>query len=233
MALAIFDLDNTLIAGDSDYLWGQYLVERGLVERESYERANAGFYEDYKSGCLDIQAFLEFALAPLSRHPTEQLEALRAEFVQELILPILLPAARQLIEAHRREGRTPLIITATNAFVTQPIAALYGIENLLATQPEQVQGRYTGRVSGMPCFREGKVTRLMQWIERSGHDLHDSWFYSDSHNDLPLMDVIAHPIAVDPDETLRREAHARGWGILSLRTTHCDADHLLKVAVRD
>ena len=218
MALAIFDLDNTLLAGDSDYLWGQYLVEQGIVDADQYEAANLRFYEDYKAGTLDIDAFLKFALKPLSLHSREQLEAWRSQFIERLIRPILLPAAHAVIEAHAKCGDTLMIITATNAFVTRPIADLYGIEHLIATHPEIKNEQYTGNYVGIPCFQEGKVKQLDAWLNSTGASLEGSWFYSDSHNDLPLLNKVTHPVAVDPDETLSRHAEAASWTILSLRS---------------
>lgn len=217
MSLAIFDLDNTLIAGDSDYLWGQFLGESGIVDPDQYEAANAQFYEDYKAGCLDIVRFLEFALAPLAANDPADLYRWRQAFVESKIRPLLLPKAQALIDQHRRAGDLPLIITATNRFVTEPIAQLYGIEHLIATAPEFSAGRYTGRFVGTPCFREGKVARLDEWLAEQGQSLADSWFYSDSHNDLPLLSKVAHPVAVDPDEALRTHAEAQGWPVISLR----------------
>lgn len=224
MNLAIFDLDNTLIAGDSDYLWGEFLVDRGVVE-PSYFAQNDRFYEDYKAGNLDIAQFLRFALEPLSRHGLDVLHAWRAEFIEEKIRPILLPAARALIDHHRSRGDLPLVITATNRFVTEPIAALYGIEHLIATTPEFKDGRYTGSFVGTPCFQAGKVARLDEWLAEHGHDLADSWFYSDSHNDLPLLSRVAHPVAVDPDPTLARHAGQQGWPVISLRDGVCPDGH--------
>jgi HAD superfamily hydrolase (TIGR01490 family) len=217
MALAIFDLDNTLIAGDSDYLWGQHLISLGVVDGPSYEAANDRFYEDYRHGRLDIDAFLRFALRPLSEHPPAMLQRWRAEFIAERIDPILLPAAKALIERHRSAGDTLVIITATNAFVTAPIAERFGIEHLIATEPEQADGRFTGRVAGVPAFREGKVARLEQWLAARGESLDGSSFYSDSINDLPLLERVQWPAAVDPDERLARVAAERGWPIMSLR----------------
>ena len=217
MALAIFDLDNTLIAGDSDYLWGQHLIGLGVVDGPAYEAANDRFYEDYRQGRLDIDAFLRFALRPLSEHPLEQLRRWRAEFVREHIDPILLPAAKALVERHREAGDTLLIITATNSFVTAPIAERFGIEHLIATEPEHQNGRFTGRVAGTPAFREGKVARLEQWLNGRDESLEASSFYSDSINDLPLLERVQRPAAVDPDERLAAAAAARGWPILSLR----------------
>lgn len=226
MSLAIFDLDNTLIAGDSDYLWGQYLVDNGIVDRIVYEETNARFYEDYKNGTLDIVRFLEFALGPLAEHEPETLYRWRTAFIEEKIRPILLPIARTLIEQHRTVGNVPIIITATNRFVTEPIAELYGIEHLIATAPEFKDGRYTGRFVGTPCFRDGKVTRLDEWLVENDHDPADSWFYSDSHNDLPLLSRVGRPVAVDPDPTLARHAEEKGWPIISLRDGECPDGHL-------
>lgn len=230
MSLAIFDLDNTLLAGDSDYLWGQFLVEQGIVDPILYEESNARFYEDYKNGTLDIARFLEFALAPLAANEPEALHRWRRTFIEEKIRPILLPAARKLIERHRALGDLPLIITATNGFVTEPIAALYGIEHLIATIPEFRDGRYTGRFVGTPCFRDGKVARLDQWLQENGHDLAESWFYSDSHNDLPLLSLVSHPVAVDPDTKLEEFARQQAWPIITLRDGHCPDTHLARRA---
>jgi len=216
MALAIFDLDNTLLAGDSDYLWGRFLVEKGAVDGGYYERENERFYQLYKEGRLDIHEFLRFSLAPLRQHPRPRLEAWREEFLETHIDPLISDPARQLVEKHRRAGDTLMIITATNAFVTRPIAARFGIEHLIATEPETLDGQYTGEVAGEPSFREGKVNRLASWLEEHHADLQGSWFYSDSHNDLPLLERVDHPVAVDPDETLARTARARQWPILEL-----------------
>ncbi|QKT04416.1 HAD-IB family hydrolase [Ectothiorhodospiraceae bacterium 2226] len=217
MALAIFDLDNTLLAGDSDYLWGRFLVARGLVDGEHYERENQRFYDAYKAGTLDIHEFLRFSLAPLAAHDPAALHGWHAEFMAEHIRPIIAPGTRALLQRHREAGDELLIITATNRFVTEPIARELGITHLLATDPECREGRYTGAVSGTPCFREGKVQRLQAWLAQHGRALDGAWFYSDSHNDLPLLEAVAHPVAVDPDPVLAREARERGWPIISLR----------------
>jgi len=217
VTLAIFDLDNTLLGGDSDYLWGKYLVAQDLVDGAHYERENQRFYDDYRAGTLDIYEFLNFALRPLAAIPLPRLLALRERFMQEQIAPIILPAARTLLDHHREQGDMLLIITATNRFVTEPIAAALGVEHLLATDPEMIDGRYTGRVAGTPTFREGKVQRLDQWLGQQGQNLADAWFYSDSHNDLPLLERVPHPVAVDPDDTLRVHAEAKGWPVISLR----------------
>lgn len=217
MALAIFDLDNTLLGGDSDYLWGRFLVERGIVDEGAYERENQRYYADYVAGRLDIQAFLNFALAPLAAHPLDQLIIWRHEYLREKIAPILLPAAHDLLAAHRAAGDTLLIITATNSFIAAPIARDLGVIHLIATEPELCGDRYTGRVAGVPAFREGKVTRLQAWLHMTGYTLADASFYSDSHNDLPLLERVARPVAVDPDATLASHAKAKGWPIISLR----------------
>ncbi len=217
MDLAIFDLDNTLLNGDSDYLWGRFLAAEGIVDGEFYERENQRFYDEYKAGTLDIFEFLRFSLRPLAENDLDKMMALRQRFIETQIIPIILPKARQLLKKHRDQGHVLLIITATNHFVTQPIAEILGIDDLIATDPEFRQGRYTGKVSGTPSFREGKVERLNAWLKQNGYNLASSWFYSDSHNDLPLLEMVTHPIAVDADETLLQHAEFKGWPIISLR----------------
>jgi HAD superfamily hydrolase (TIGR01490 family) len=215
--LAIFDLDNTLLNGDSDYLWGQFLVDQGIINQADFERDNQRFYEDYQAGCLDIQAYLQFALRPLAQNDMETLLTWHAQFMDEYILPIILPKGRALIEQHKNQGDYPMIITATNAFITAPIGRYLGVETTLATQPELVADQYTGKYIGTPTFREGKVKRLKEWLEETGHNLEGAVFYSDSHNDLPLLEMVERPVAVDPDAKLKSTAQARGWEIISLR----------------
>lgn len=217
MSLAIFDLDNTLISDDSDYLWGQFLVDQGIVDKDQYEEANAKFYEDYKQGKLDIVEFLHFSLAPLANNDPEQLYKWRAQFIQEIIKPIQLKPAIRLVNKHRFKGDTVMIITATNRFVTEPIAKLFGIDILLATTPEFIDGCYTGNFEGIPCFQEGKVHLLNQWLEVSKETMENSWFYSDSYNDLPLLKLVDNPVAVDPDERLHSYAIEKNWSCISLR----------------
>ncbi|WP_296805711.1 HAD family hydrolase [Thiocapsa sp.] len=217
MALAIFDLDNTLLAGDSDYLWGRFLAAEGVVDADYYESENERFYREYKDGTLDIREFLRFSLRPLREHPRAHLEALRERFVAELIAPIMLPAAKDLVESHREAGDTLMIITATNAFVTAPIAQRFGIAHLIATLPAEEDGRFTGEPAGRPAFREGKVERLDTWLREHRENLGGSSFYSDSHNDLPLLERVDRPVAVDPDPRLRETALSRGWPVISLR----------------
>jgi HAD superfamily hydrolase (TIGR01490 family) len=228
VSLAIFDLDNTLIADDSDYLWGQFLVDQGIVDKNHYESANARFYDDYKQGTLDIVEFLRFSLQPLADNNPEQLYQWRAQFIEETIRPLMLQSAQQLIDKHKARGDTLLVITATNRFVTEPIVNLYGIENLLATTPEFIDGRYTGGFNGIPCFREGKVKLLEAWLKNSTETMQDSWFYSDSHNDLPLLKLVDNPVAVDPDEKLAEFANASNWPIISLRDGQCPTHHFHK-----
>lgn len=217
MALAIFDLDNTLLDGDSDYLWGRFLSDKGLVDKNSYELENKRFYEEYKIGTLDIFEFLAFSLQPLSKHSMDELAILHATFMDSIIRPLIPPAARQLLEKHRENGDFLLIITATNLFITAPIAHELSVDDIIATNAEIKNERYTGKIEGIPCFREGKVTRLEHWLKQHGQNLAESWFYSDSHNDLPLLERVSHPVAVDPDKTLADHAIARGWSILSLK----------------
>jgi len=218
MKLVLFDLDNTLLAGDSDYEWGQYLIETGVLDRTEYEARNKGFYEQYKAGTLDIMEFLAFALAPLASHPRAMLDAWHAGFMQRKIEPMIREPARALVARHA--GDLCAVVTATNAFVTAPIARAFGIPNLVATEPEQDGiGCFTGRVAGIPCFREGKVSRVQAWLAGLGHeagDFEQRWFYSDSANDLPLLEWATHPVAVDPDDRLRTAATQRGWPILGL-----------------
>jgi HAD superfamily hydrolase (TIGR01490 family) len=217
VSLALFDLDNTLLGGDSDYLWGCFLAEQGVVDRDLYEQQNRRFYDQYKAGELDIHEFLRFQLRPLSEHDMGTLYRWRALFLEQKILPIVLPRAQALVDEHRRKGDLPVIITATNRFITDPIAGLYGVEQLLATEPEVIEGRFTGSISGIPCFQQGKVERLTEWLLKHAQTLQDSWFYSDSHNDLPLLNKVTHAVAVDPDDILRQHAGEQGWPIISLR----------------
>jgi HAD superfamily hydrolase (TIGR01490 family) len=220
MKLALFDLDNTLLCGDSDYEWGQFLIDQGVLERTEYEAQNREFYEQYTAGTLDIHEFLGFALRPLAEHSSAALARWHADFMKLRILPMIGRRARELVERHSAAGELCAVVTATNSFVTGPIARAFGIAHLIATEPEAVDGRFTGRVAGTPCFREGKVLRVEQWLGRLGlrwADLARSAFYSDSHNDLPLLERVTDPVAVDPDETLAAEARRRGWPIISLR----------------
>jgi HAD superfamily hydrolase (TIGR01490 family) len=216
-SLAIFDLDNTLLAGDSDYLWGQFLVERGVVDGPRYASENRRYYEAYKAGTLDIREFLRFSLRPLREHDPSDLQRWREQFIIDKILPIIPESSRELLRLHREHGHDLLIITATNRFITEPIAAELEVDALLATDPEMRDGRYTGEVAGIPCFQDGKVKRLTAWLEQQQRNYARRWFYSDSHNDLPLLRQVEHPVAVDPDIQLEAEARQRSWPIVSLR----------------
>ena len=215
--LALFDLDNTLLAGDSDYEWAQHLVETGVLDGPEYNARNDWFFERYKDGTLDIHQFLEFQLAPLARHPREALDRWHADFMERRIRPMMLPAAKALVARHA--GDLCALVTATNRFITAPIARELGIDTLLATDLEEVDGRFTGKSRGTPTFREGKIRRVEEWLADRGHALADyeSWFFSDSLNDLPLLERVTHPVAVDPDDSLRAVARERKWDILSLR----------------
>lgn len=217
MALAIFDLDNTLLGGDSDHAWGQFLVTKGIVDAAAYGAANDLYFRAYQDGTLDIRAYLKFALEPLTRFTLDELNRLHAEFMRTMIAPLRLAKADALIAEHRAKGDYLLIITATNAFITRPIAHSLGVDAILASEPEIRDGRYTGNVVGTPCFREGKVICLREWLQQNPHDLAQAYFYSDSHNDLPLLAMVGHPVAVDADDTLHSEARSRGWPIISLR----------------
>ncbi len=216
MALAIFDLDNTLLAGDSDYLWGTFLCDQGIVDRDIYEQQNQRFYREYKQGRLDIMEFLQFSLHPLSQFPLEKLQQWHRQFMRHYIEPLITTDALALVDEHRSKGDVLMIITATNAFVTAPIAERFGITHLIATEPLVKDGRYTGEVAGEPSYQQGKVHRLEEWLQQHQQSLDDSWFYSDSHNDLPLLEQVDHPVAVNPDELLEQRAQQQGWPIIKL-----------------
>jgi HAD superfamily hydrolase (TIGR01490 family) len=217
MALAIFDLDNTLIAGDSDHGWGEFLVEQGLVDPTVFKEKNDYYYQQYQAGALDILEYLEFSLLPLTQYPLEQLHDLRAQFVNDKILPIIPQKSRELLKKHKDKGDFLLIITATNLFVTGPIAEELGVDDIIATEPEFKEGQYTGKVHGIPSFQDGKVKRLTQWLTDKGLSLDGSHFYSDSHNDLPLLNQVDYPVAVDADDTLTQVAKDKNWPIMTLR----------------
>lgn len=222
MDLALFDLDNTLLSGDSDFEWAQFLIDKKVLDREVQEAKNQHFYEQYKAGTLDIHEFLDFQLKPLARHSRQQLDAWHQEFMRERIRPIIGAKARALIQAQLAAGALTAIVTATNSFVTGPIARELGIPHLIATVPEQQaeSGEFSGGVRGLPSFREGKIARVEAWLESLGYywgSFERSWFYSDSLNDLPLLAKVSHPVAVDPDPTLAAHATTHGWPILSLR----------------
>ncbi|HAD10138.1 MAG TPA: HAD-IB family hydrolase [Porticoccaceae bacterium] len=217
MSLALFDLDNTLIAGDSDYEWGKWLVHQNKVDAHHYQCMNEHFYQQYQAGELDIFAYLEFALAPLASIDPAELQALQTDFMAEIIQPMWLPRAEQLLSRHRQQGDNLVIISATNRFIVEPICRKLGVREIIATEPEMCDGRYTGKVRGIPSYREGKVERLEAWLVGRPDTLEGSYFYSDSLNDLALLQTVDHPVAVDPDPQLKAEAEACGWPIISLR----------------
>jgi HAD superfamily hydrolase (TIGR01490 family) len=217
--LALFDLDYTLLPIDSDYEWARFLVRAGVVDGAEYEQRNDEFFRQYHAGTLDIDEFLAFQLAPLGEHPPETLERWHDQFMDEVIQPAIRDGALELVRTHRDRGDLCAIVTATNEFVTAPIARAFGIEHLIATGVERVDGRYTGRPRGTPSFREGKILRTREWLEAMGRDLADfgeSWFYSDSSNDVPLLELVTNPVATNPDERLAALAGERGWQVLRL-----------------
>jgi HAD superfamily hydrolase (TIGR01490 family) len=220
MNLALFDLDNTLLNGDSDFEWSKFMIRIGVLDRELFEARNQAFYDHYKAGTLDIHEFLDFQLKPLSRHARKTLDEWHRQFMREQVLGMITQPARDLVERHRAAGDVCVIITATNSFVTAPIAREFGVEHLIATEPEHKDGEFTGNVTDVPCFREGKITRLENWLAARGWNMDsfaDSTFYSDSLNDLPLLAKVKNPVAVNPDATLRAHAEQHGWPIINLR----------------
>ena len=218
MKLALFDLDNTLLAGDSDYHWNEYLIDKGIVERASHDAANKRFYADYEAGTIRMEDWLAFQLAPIANRPRSELDAWHREYMDARVHPIILPKARALLAKHADDLR--VIITATNRFIVDPICRELGVENVIASDYEEVDGVLTGKPSGQPSFGAGKVTRLTEWLAMQGKrmgDFDESWFYSDSHNDIPLLERVTHAVAVDPDAKLRKKAEERGWPVISLR----------------
>jgi HAD superfamily hydrolase (TIGR01490 family) len=216
MTLAIFDLDHTLITGDSDHLWGEYMVENGIVDEQEFRQRNNAFYQDYQNGTLDNDVYLAFALKPLTRYSIEELHAWRAAYVENWIKPLIAPGANKLLDKHRLQNHELLIISATNFFVTEPIAQLLGISIVLSTEPEIVENRYTGRYLGTPTYQQGKVTALQEWLENSDHNIDGAYFYSDSINDLALLERVDNPVAVNPDDDLKTIAESRNWEIIDL-----------------
>ena len=219
MNLTLFDLDNTLLCGDSDFEWSQFLMEKGVIERRQFETRTLEFYEQYRAGTLDIHAFLDFQLKPLSRHKRQYLDQWHKDFMRIKVRPMMIDAGKKLLSTHQNAGDICVIITATNSFVTAPIADEYGVKFLIATEPEHVNGEFTGRVTGVPCFREGKIVRLKSWMadqDWTWENFEHTTFYSDSLNDLPLLTLVKNPVAVNPDDTLRSHAEQHGWSILTL-----------------
>lgn len=214
MTLAIFDLDHTLLSGDSDYAWGEFLVEHGIVDKEYHSRWNAKYLADYKAGKLDFDEFIAFQLEPLKNNPRQLMENMRALFMNEVILPMITDNALDLVHKHRMQGHILMIITSTNRFITRPIADEFGIDLLIATEVEESNGSFTGRTFDTPSFGEGKVTRLRDWLDKENESLKGSWFYSDSHNDLPLLKLVDNPVALNPDPILKKEAQIQKWTII-------------------
>ena len=217
MALAIFDLDNTLIAGDSDHSWGEFLVSEQLVDAQQFKKTNDQFYADYVAGSLDIFAYLEFSLQPLTKMSMTELAELHKRFMQQVIASMQLAKAQALLQQHRDAGNRLLIITSTNRFIVEPICHSLGVTEILATDAQIVDGRYSGKVEGVPTYKEGKVVRLNAWLKEQGESLKGSWFYSDSINDLPLLLEVDHAVAVDPCPELQAVAEEKHWQIISLR----------------
>ena len=220
MNLAIFDLDNTLLNGDSDYNWSLFLIKKGILDQSIYEQQNEEFFKDYQTGSLDIDAYAEFQFKPLRENERFFLNDLRNEYVATIIRPMITEKAKDLVNEHRSQGDQLLIITATNSFITKPIAALFGIEELIGTDLEEINNQFTGKIKGVASFQEGKVTRLNQWLDEKHLTLAQfdkTFFYSDSKNDLPLLRIVSHPVAVNPDATLNTEAKKNNWPIMSLR----------------
>ena len=219
MKLALFDLDHTLLPIDSDYTWSKFLMDIGILDEAAYEKRNVYFYEQYKAGTLDIAEFLDFQLRPLAQNSRQQLDAWHEQFMSKVITPEIKPAALQLVEQHRQEGAMCAIVTATNRFITEPIANVFGVDARIATEPEHINGEFTGKVTGTPSFREGKITRTEEWLQSMNKDwnsFESVHFYSDSSNDLPLMERVSHPVATNPDDKLAQLATERGWPILRL-----------------
>jgi len=218
MSLAMFDLDNTLIGGDSDYLWGEFLCDEGIIsDQESFQKMNEYFYHQYEIGKLDIYAWAEFSFKILTEYSLDELNELRQNFIETKIKPIFLERAQDCINKHKENGDTVLVITASNTFITSPIVEMYGIDHFLATEPEFKSGRFTGKVSGIPCFQSGKIDNLMPWLDKNGENLIGSYFYSDSHNDLPLLELVDNPVAINSDKVLTSVARENGWPVLDWR----------------
>ena len=216
MTLAIFDLDHTLITGDSDHLWGEYMVENGIVDAQEFRQRNNAFYQDYQNGTLDNDVYLAFALKPLTRYSIDELHAWRADYVEKWIKPLIAPGTVDLLEKHRAQNHELLIISATNLFVTAPIAQILGISIVLSTEPEILNNRYTGRYLGTPTYQQGKVKALQEWLESSDYNIDGAYFYSDSINDLSLLERVDNPVAVNPDDDLKTIAESRNWEIVDL-----------------
>jgi HAD superfamily hydrolase (TIGR01490 family) len=216
MTLAIFDLDHTLINGDSDHLWGEYMVENGIVDKQAYRQRNDVFYQDYQRGTLDNDEYLAFALEPLTHYSIDKVHAWRADYVEKWIRPLIAPGTTRLLDEHRQRNHHLMIISATNLFVSEPIAHMLGVTTILATEPEIIANRYSGRYLGTPTYQQGKVAVLKEWIASNNQDLVGAYFYSDSLNDLALLEQVDNPVTVNPDDDLKAIAEARAWKIIDL-----------------
>jgi HAD superfamily hydrolase (TIGR01490 family) len=220
MNLAIFDLDNTLLDGDSDYNWGLYLVKKGYLDEGEYKEQNRKFFEEYQAGTLDIFAFAEFQFQFLKNNTRKFLNKVRSDYINEIIKPMILKKAVDLVNQHKEDRDRLLIITATNSFITKPIGELFGIDELIGTDPEEHLGEFTGKVNGTPSFKEGKVTRLFDWLDEKNLKLSDfekTFFYSDSHNDVALLEVVTNPVVVNGDKILLGKAQEKNWPTLNLK----------------
>tara|TARA_B100001250_G_scaffold382468_1_gene375626 strand:- start:79 stop:741 length:663 start_codon:yes stop_codon:yes gene_type:complete len=218
--LTIFDLDNTLLDGDSDYNWGLFLIKEGLVDQKTHESSNKQFYDDYNSGKLDIYEFVEFQFKFFRDNSRILLDKLLKRYIDEIAKPMITKKARDLVSKHRAKGDKLLIITATNSYITKPIGKLFDIDDLIGTDPEEIDGEFTGKVKGIPSFKEGKIERLNLWLKQKKftfNDFDQISFYSDSQNDLPLLRLVSNPIAVNPDRVLEKEAIKNNWPIIILR----------------
>jgi HAD superfamily hydrolase (TIGR01490 family) len=214
--LLIFDLDNTLLAGDSDRNWGIFLAEQKVVE-SSYLDESEKFYNNYYDGSLDIDGFLSFCLKPLIENDMSYLLELRKQFIEDKIKPIITEPGREIINQAIEDGKTVIIATATNDFVTRPIADLFNVRTLIATEFEVINQKFTGKVLNTPCFREGKVSKVKKWVDDNNFDLSKASFYSDSFNDLPLLEKVKNPVIVDGDDKLLEIGKNRNWDCISFR----------------
>ena len=217
--LALFDLDNTLLAGDSDHAWGEFLIARHVVDATSHRAENDRYYEQYRQGKLDIRGYVRFTLRPILNMSKSERLALHSDFMRHAITPLFLPKADALVGKHQNQGDLTVIITATNEFITMPIAQRFKVDHLIATELEVKDDKFTGEIAGTPCYQFGKVEKLEKWLASQSCNLtlKDAVFYSDSINDLPLLERVAQPVVVDPDPGLHSEATQRGWQVISLR----------------
>ena len=220
MNLAIFDLDNTLLDGDSDYNWGLFLIQEGLVDQKTHEDSNKKFYADYNAGKLDIYKFTEFQFKFFKNNTRKLTDELLVRYIDEVASSMITKKARELVTKHRNNGDKLLIITATNSYITKPIGKLLGIDDLIGTDLDEANGEFTGKVKGIPSFKEGKIERLNLWLKQKKLTLSEfekTFFYSDSQNDLPLLRLVSNPVAANPDDVLKKEASEKDWPIIFLK----------------